>query len=117
MTNIRENQNNTNNIDIKYRTIVQVLEVENKVSREKKSPYISILARDDTGIQRMMLFGQKRIDACKKFNNKEIKVSDILLVDGTRKKDTNAYFLDSINILDNPFVVKVSDLEKKEEKI
>jgi DNA polymerase-3 subunit alpha len=101
-------------LDTKFRSAVQVVELENRVSKEKKTKYLSLLVKDDTKVQKMMLFGEDRLEATKQFNGREVKEGDILIVNGTRKKNSDAFFLDSISIQENPVVIRVSELAAKE---
>lgn len=101
-------------LDTKFRCAVEVVELETRTSKEKKTKYLSLLVKDDTKVQKMMLFGEDRLEAIKQFNGREVKEGDILILNGTRKKNSDAFFLDSISIQTNPVVIKVSDLAEKE---
>ncbi len=91
---------------------VRVVEVENKVSRAKKTPYIWLQVKDETGELICMSFGQERIDEMNTFNGKAIEKDDIIILNGRKNKDV--VFIDTVSIQENPVIVKKSDLKKAE---
>jgi DNA polymerase-3 subunit alpha len=95
----------------KVRVACRVMEVENRVSREKKKPYLKITVKDDTGIMAAMLFGYDNIDEATKFNGREVREDDIIILNAAKKGD--ALFVNSISIQDNPIVIKRADLKKE----
>jgi len=106
--------NSKNQEDLRFRAAVQVVELENRVSREKKKEYLLIHAKDDTAQTRLMLFGQERIESCRSFNGRNVKEGDIIVVNGTKKANSTAIFLESLSIQENPVVIKKSELLRDE---
>ena len=94
----------------KVRVACRVMEVENRVSREKKKPYLKITVKDETGSMAAMLFGYDNIDEATKFNGREVREDDIIILNAAKKGD--ALFVNSISIQDNPIVIKRADLKK-----
>lgn len=115
LSTIKEIQDDPNkHIDLRYRIVGQIMEIEKRVSREKKTPYLSILLKDDTGVQKIMMFSQDKIDSCREFNGKDMEEDDIVIVNGIRKKDSDMYFVESVSIQERPLIVKISELDKKQ---
>ncbi len=108
LSNVHEVETEVDNT--KVRLAVRALEVENKISRAKRTPYLRILAGDETGEMIMMCFGEERIGEIKAFNAKELQEGDIIIVNGRKKGDV--VFIDSLSIQENPVIIKKSDLKK-----
>jgi DNA polymerase III alpha subunit len=94
----------------RVRMAVRVLEVENRVSREKKKKYLKLLVRDETGTHSAMLFGDENIQEAITFNGREVKEDDIVILNAAKKGD--ALFINSVSIQENPIVIKRADLKK-----
>jgi len=94
------------------RVAARVVEIESRVSREKKKPYVRMTLKDETGQRVAMLFGEQAIGEMTKFNKREVKAGDIVVVNGKTKGDS--MFVNSCAIQDNPIIVKKSDLKKEE---
>lgn len=97
--------------DVKVRLVANVVKVEKKVSKAKKTPYLRILCKDETGETTCMLFNQQRIDQTNQFNGKEVESGDIVILN-CMKKDSNSLFVDTLSIQDSPIIIKLSDLMK-----
>lgn len=94
----------------KVRVVGIILELERRVSREKKTPYLKLSVKDDFSTATMMLFGEDRIASCDSFNGKELEAGDIVVINGKKSNDT--IFIDTVTIQDNPIILKKSQLKK-----
>lgn len=110
---INEIEGELNNENVRF--AAQVVESENKISRAKKTPYVRVLLKDETGEIVAMKFGQEQIEEMNSFNGKQIEEGDIVIVNG--KKNNEIIFINSLSIQDNPVVIKKSDLKKQKEAV
>lgn len=94
------------------RVAAKVLEVENRRSRQKKTPYLWMRLADESGDMVAMLFGGERIEDLKKFNSKELEEGDIVILNGKKSKDI--VMVDSLSIQENPVVLRKRDLKLTE---
>ena len=97
----------------KVRCAVQVEKVEKRISREKKTQYLRIAVKDETGNSTAMLFGANRIEQSKMFNGKELEEGDIIIINSTKKD--NAMFIETLSIQENPIIIRASQLKKEVE--
>lgn len=107
---VHEAQGELDNTHVRLAVVVE--EVDFKISKAKKTPYLYTKVKDETGEITAMIFGQERMDEMKKFNGKGVEVGDILIINGRKNKDV--IFLDSVSIQENPVIVKKSELKKLE---
>jgi len=97
-----------------YKAVVQIVDMEKRTSKAKNN-YVKFILKDDTYSVHAMLFRPEMIE-----DNKEIKKDAIAIAHLTKKiKDGGdpIYFVKSIVPQEVPTVLKVSQLEKKENNV
>lgn len=97
--------------NIKIRCAAQVVKVDKRLSKEKKTPYLKIEIKDETDNMIALLFTENRIVQSEKFNGKKIEKDDLVIINGTKKD--SAIFIDSISIQDNPVIFRLSQIKKQ----
>ena len=82
-----------------------------QISKNNKA-YLKMSVLDETGMEIVMLFGDDKIDNCKKQNgNKLPEDGDLVIIDGT-KADGAAFFADSVYVQSMPIKISKRDLQK-----
>lgn len=77
------------------------------VSQKNGTPYLKLLLSDDSGSIRALLYGQERVDSCKRANGGELpKEGALLSCEGSFAREGSMLFLDTLLVQDNPIHLK-----------
>lgn len=94
----------------------EVIEVKKGRSREKKTEYMKISCKDNTGSLDVLLFNTSKrqtIDECCENNGRAPVSGDIVIIKGNKKND--AVFARNVSIQDISIYRKISEIPKNEE--
>jgi DNA polymerase III alpha subunit len=94
----------------------EVMEFKKGKSREKKTEYIKLKVKDDTGVIDVLMFNtakHRSIDECEENNSRlPNKIGDLVIIRGQKKGD--CVFARSISIQSTEIYKKISEIPKSE---
>lgn len=77
--------------------VVFIEECKMMLSQKDGTPYFKLNLYDDSGVIRGLLYGEERVESCKRANEGELpKVGDVAICEGTFAKDGTMMFLDTL---------------------
>lgn len=94
--------------------VAQVIEIKQGASKEKKTPYLKVWAKDHTGQVKIMIFDSaknKNIEQMINLNGRLPKEDDVIVVTGS-KMDGDCVFARTIGIQKMDVFLKISQLPK-----
>lgn len=100
--------------DSEVKFVANVGEAKSHVSKEKKTPYYKMEVYDETEKASVMIYGEKKLEACENFYGKLPEEGDIVICEGVLA-DGGMIFSQRITIQKNPIKFKKSELEQDPE--